>query len=341
MSRAAEFYPPIEPYRSGRLAVDEIHTLYWEECGNPVGIPVVFLHGGPGAGCSPEHRRFFNPQYYRIVLFDQRGAGRSAPHGEVRNNTTELLVSDLEALRTLLGIPSWHVFGGSWGSTLALAYAQEHPQVCLSLTLRGIFLLTAAEIEWFVRGIRYFAPQAWQAFVEFLPQRLRGDICAGYWEMLNDPEPEVRRAAASSWASFEARNATLRASAQMMAEVGHSHVAVGLARLEVHYMRANRFSPDDQLLRRVDRIRHIPCTIVQGKYDLICPPVTAVALHAAWPESTLQIIEDAGHSAYEPGIRAALVTIMDRRAEQQPAQQTAPQPAPQPPQQPTRQAGGQ
>jgi proline iminopeptidase len=312
-SRTPEFYPPIEPYRSGRLVVDEIHTLYWEECGNAGGVPVVFLHGGPGAGCSPDHRRFFDPQRYRIVLFDQRGAGRSTPHGEVRNNTTAHLVSDLEALRALLEIPAWHVFGGSWGATLALAYAEEYPQACLSLTLRGIFLLRNSEIDWFLHGIRHFAPQAWEAFVGFLPERLRGDICAGYWELLNDPEPEVRRAAAGAWATYESRCATLRSSAQTVGEVGASQVAVGLARLEVHYMRANRFSPDDQLLRRVDRIRHIPGAIVQGKYDLVCPPITAVALHDAWPESTLQIIDDAGHSAYEPGIRAALVAVMDQR----------------------------
>lgn len=308
-----EFHPPIVPYRSGQLAVDDIHTLYWEECGNPAGVPVVFLHGGPGAGCSPDHRRFFDPQRYRIVLFDQRGAGRSTPHGEVRNNTPARLVADLEALRAMLEIVAWHVFGGSWGSTLALAYAQEHPQVCLSLTLRGIFLLRKSEIDWFLQGMRTFAPQAWQDFVGFLPEALRADICEGYWALLNDADPEVRRSAAHSWARYEARCATLRASAEMMAEAANSHVAVGLARLEVHYMRANRFTPDDLLLRRVDHIRHIPCAIVQGKYDLVCPPITAVELHAAWPESTLQIIDDAGHSAHEPGIRSALVELMNKR----------------------------
>ncbi|MDB6087440.1 MAG: pip [Gammaproteobacteria bacterium] len=316
-SRTPEFYPPIEPYRSGRLVVDAIHTLYWEECGNPAGVPVVFLHGGPGAGCSPDQRRFFDPQRYRIVLFDQRGAGRSTPHAEVRNNTTAHLVGDLEVLRGMLEIPAWHVFGGSWGSTLALAYAQEHPQACLSLTLRGIFLLRDAEIDWFLHGIRQFAPQAWEAFVGFLPERLRGDIREGYWELLNDPRPEVRSAAASAWATYEGRCATLRSGPQSVGQAGLSQTAVGLARLEVHYMRANRFLPDDLLLRRVDRIRHIPGALVQGKYDLVCPPVTAVALHAAWPESTLQIIDDAGHSAYEPGIRAALVAIMDQRVAQQ------------------------
>jgi proline iminopeptidase len=300
-------------------------------------MPVLFLHGGPGAGCSPEHRRFFDPKYYRIVLFDQRGAGRSTPHGEVTNNTTAHLVSDIEALRNLLEIPAWHVFGGSWGSTLALAYAQAQPQPCLSLTLRGIFLLRASEVEWFVRGLRYFAPLAWEQFVGFLPEPLRGDICNGYWTQLNHELPEIRLAAANSWATYEARSVMLRSNTAVPAvpvgasgaaagasgtagvasppvsSASASQSAVGLARLEVHYMRANQFVPDDALLRGVERIRHIPCAIVQGKYDLLCPPITAVALHAAWPESTLQIIEDAGHSAFEPGIRAALVATMDAR----------------------------
>jgi proline iminopeptidase len=306
------------------LPVDDIHTIYWEECGSPTGVPVLFLHGGPGAGCSPEHRRFFDPQYYRIVLFDQRGAGRSTPHGETTKNTTAHLVSDIEALRETLKIPVWHVFGGSWGSTLALAYAQAHPQTCLSLTLRGIFLLQASEVDWFLHGIRNFAPREWQQFVGFLPESLRGNVCEGYWTQLNHELPEIRLAAANSWASYEARSVSLRTNAAVpaVAPAGSSppvlsssaaHSAVGLARLEVHYMRSNQFVPDDALLRGVERIRHIPCAIVQGKYDLLCPPITAVALHNAWPESTLQIIEDAGHSAFEPGIRAALVAIMDGR----------------------------
>lgn len=345
-----DLYPSIEPYRTGRLPVDDLHTIYWEECGNPSGVPVLFLHGGPGAGCSPEHRRFFDPQYYRIVLFDQRGAGRSTPHGETRNNTTAHLVKDIEALREMLKISQWHVFGGSWGSTLALAYAETHPAACLSLTLRGIFLLQAYEVDWFVHGMRYFAPQAWKEFVEFLPESLRGDLCDGYWTQLNHELPEIRAAAANSWAGYEAKSVSLRSgspstgaggsgaaggsggssSGSLGGSGGHggsggsklvagsgaisntaSPSAVGLARLEVHYMRSNQFVPDDALLRGVERVRHIPCAIVQGKYDLLCPPITAAALHAAWPESTLHIIEDAGHSAFEPGIRAALVTIMD------------------------------
>ena len=286
---------------------------------------MLFLHGGPGAGCSPDHRRFFDPKHYRIVLFDQRGAGRSTPHGEVTNNTTAHLVNDIEKLRSMLDIPVWHVFGGSWGSTLALAYAQTHPEPVLSLTLRGIFLLRASEVEWFVHGMRYFAPQAWQELIDFLPASLRGNICEGYWTQLNHDLPEIRLAAAHTWATYEARSVALRTNTavaqpsaaavpgQPAMSAAAAHSAVGLARLEVHYMRANQFVPDDALLRGVERIRHIPCAIVQGKYDLLCPPITAVELHRAWPESSLQIIEDAGHSAFEPGIRAALVNIMDGR----------------------------
>jgi proline iminopeptidase len=309
-----DLYQVIEPYRTGRLPVDDLHTVYWEECGNPTGVPVLFLHGGPGAGCSPEHRRFFDPQYYRIVLFDQRGAGRSTPHGETRNNTTAHLVSDIESLREMLKIPQWHVFGGSWGSTLAMAYAETHPQPCLSLTLRGVFLLQAYEVDWFLHGMRNFAPQAWEQFVEFLPESLRGDLCDGYWTQLNHELPEIRAAAANSWAGYEAKSVSLRTNGTAVASGPvASSSAVGLARLEVHYMRSNQFVPNDALMRGVERVRHIPCAIVQGKYDLLCPPITAVALHKAWPESTLHIIEEAGHSAFEPGIRAALVSIMDGR----------------------------
>ncbi|MBV8855121.1 MAG: prolyl aminopeptidase, partial [Sinobacteraceae bacterium] len=276
----------------------------------------VFLHGGPGAGCSPEHRRFFNPRAYRIVLFDQRGAGRSTPAAEIRNNTTAHLIGDMERLRQLLGIDRWHVFGGSWGSTLALAYAEEYPQRCLSLTLRGIFLLRQVEIDWFLHGIRQFAPRAWRAFTESLPPQLRRDVRDGYWQLLTDPDPQIRQNAAHAWASFEAHCVSLRASAPGQANLAN---ALRLATLEVHYMRNNRFAPDDLLLQRAVRLAGIPCAIVQGRYDLLCPPITAVALHEALPGSELHIIDDAGHSAFEPGIRATLINIMDGRAAVPPA----------------------
>ena len=308
-----ESYPPIEPFRSGRIQVDSIHEIYWEECGNPDGVPVVYLHGGPGAGCSPESRRFFDPSRYRIVLFDQRGAGRSTPHGEVSNNTTALLVADIEVLRAKLGIAAWHVFGGSWGSTLALAYAQEHPDRCSSLTLRGVFLLRDSEVQWFLYGVRKFAPRAWQSFEEFLPEHLRGDLLEGYWLMLNDSSAQVRLNAALSWARYEGGCATLLSSVQMMAQASDPHIAVGLARVEVHYMRANRFTPDDGLVCGLSGIKHIPCAIVQGRYDLLCPPETAMLVHSMLPGSSLHIMDDAGHSAAEPSIRSKLLQIMDER----------------------------
>ncbi len=307
-----DLYPPLEPYVSGRMEVDDIHTLYWEECGNPAGAPVIFLHGGPGAGCSPSHRRYFNPEKFRIVLLDQRGAGRSTPNGETRNNTTALLIADLERLRRERGIDAWHVFGGSWGSTLAIAYGEAHPEACLSMTLRGIFTMRAAEIDFFFLMARYFVPTAWETFLDLLPPEHRHDPLTGYALLLEDPDPAVRMAAAKRWSVYEATCATLRPDPHMIAEANDDRLAYGLARIEAHYFQHNRYEPDDQLLRDVTKIRHLPATIVQGRYDLLCPPATACELHRAWPGSRLVIVEDAGHSASEPGIRAALVAATDR-----------------------------
>ena len=310
-----DLYPVIEPHVSGRLEVDEIHSLYWEECGNPDGIPVVFLHGGPGGGCSPSSRRFFDPARYRIVLFDQRGAGRSTPNGELRNNTTAHLIADLETLRTLRGIDAWHVFGGSWGSTLAVAYAQEFADACLSLTLRGIFLMREWEIRWLFEAGRLFRPDAWETLLGGLPPELReGDPLEGYAKLLEYPDQAVRLSAARRWSIFEATLANLIPSSTRIAEANEEHVAYAMARIEVHYFRNNRYDPEDQLLRRVNRIRHLPATIVQGRYDLLCPPISATQLHRAWPGSRLIIVDDAGHSATEPGIRSALVAVMDEIA---------------------------
>jgi len=307
-----EAYPAIEPYVSGRLAVDEIHSLYWEECGNPDGSPVVFLHGGPGGGCSAASRRFFDPARFRVILFDQRGAGRSTPNGELRNNTTAHLIADLEQLRKLRGIDAWHVFGGSWGSTLAVAYAQEFPEACSSLTLRGIFLMREAEIRWLFEAGRLFRPEAWEALLEGLaPERRGGDPLEEYATLLEHPERGVRLAAARRWSTFEATLANLVPNSARLAGANEEGVAYAMARIEVHYFRNNRYQPDDQLLRRMDRIRHIPATIVQGRYDLLCPSITAMQLHRAWPGSRLIMVEDAGHSATEPGILSALVTVMD------------------------------
>jgi proline iminopeptidase len=315
MTTLRDLYPPIQPYVTGRLSVDEIHTLYWEECGNPKGIPVVFLHGGPGGGCSATSRQFFDPSRYRIVLFDQRGAGRSTPTGELRNNSTAHLVADLEALRKARGIAAWHVFGGSWGSTLAVAYAQESAGSCLSLTLRGIFLMREWEVRWIFEAGRLFRPEALEALLGGLPPELQqGDPLEGYASLLAHPDRATRVAAARRWCVFEATLANLIPDPTRIAGANDEQVAYAMARIEVHYFRNNRYEPEDQLLQRVERIRHLPATIVQGRYDLLCPPITATQLHRAWPGSRLILVDDAGHSASEAGIRACLVTVMDEIA---------------------------
>jgi proline iminopeptidase len=315
MTLSRDLYPVIDPYASGYLVVDEIHSLYWEECGNPEGIPVVFLHGGPGGGCSATSRRFFDPARYRVILFDQRGAGRSTPNGELRNNTTAHLIDDLEKLRRRCGVEAWHIFGGSWGSTLAVAYAQEFAQVCLSLTLRGIFLMRKWEIRWLFDAGRLFRPAAWDALLGGLPPDLReGDPLEGYATLLEHADYAVRLAAARRWSIFEATLANLVPNPTRLAEANDAQVAYAMARIEVHYFRNNRYQPEDQLLKGMERIRHLPATIVQGAYDLLCPPITATQLHRAWPGSRLIIVDDAGHSATEPGIRSALLDVMDEIA---------------------------
>ena len=307
-----ELFPPIEPFETGRIAVDDLHTIYWEQCGNRNGVPVVFLHGGPGAGASPTHRRFFDPQHYRIVVFDQRGAGRSTPLGEVRRNTTDLLVEDIEALRRHLRIDRWHLFGGSWGSTLALAYAQAHPERCLGLILRGIFLMRRTEIDWFLYHMRVIFPEAWSSFAGHVPEAERGDLLEAYWRRLDSPDRATRMAAARAWSMYEGACSSLLPSPDLIAASGEDNHALGLARIEAHYFRANRFTPEDRLLRGVPRIRHLPAVIVQGRYDVVCPIVSADELRRAWPEADYRVIPDAGHSAMEPGIRAALVQAAER-----------------------------
>jgi proline iminopeptidase len=305
-------YPPIDPRTSGRLALDAIHTMYWEESGNADGIPVVFLHGGPGGGSSPRHRRFFDPRAYRIVVYDQRGAGRSTPLGELRDNTTPHIVADLEVLREKLGIERWLVFGGSWGSTLALAYAEAHPERCLGLVLRGIFLCRQGEIDWFLYGLRNVFPEAWERFAGYLPPEERGDLLGNYHRRLVDPDPAVHVPAAKRWSAYEGACSTLLPSAETVRHFEDDVVALGLARIEAHYFRHGIFLPENALLARIDCIRHIPGVIVQGRYDMVCPAVSAHDLHAAWPEARYLIVPDAGHSAWEPGICAALVEACDR-----------------------------
>lgn len=305
-------FPPIRPYRSGHLTVDEIHTLYWEECGNPNGVPVLFLHGGPGSGLSPRHRQFFDPAYYRIVLFDQRGAGQSTPLGEVRNNTTPLLVQDIEQLRQMLGITQWLVFGGSWGSTLALAYGQAHPEACTGFVLRGIFLCTPREIDWFMNGIANFFPNIHAEFVKDIPLQERSDLLSAYCQRLFSDDPAVSLRAARTWSRYEGSCLHLLPHPEVVDEFGSDAVALGVGRLEAHYFRHLGFFSPDQLITNVSRIAHLPAVIVQGRYDVICPPQSAWALHQAWPSARLQVVEDAGHSAMEPGISSALVAATER-----------------------------
>jgi proline iminopeptidase len=307
-----ELYPEIEPFATGRLAVDGLHTLRFEESGNPQGVPVVVLHGGPGAGGSPAHRRFFDPAFYRIVVFDQRGAGRSTPHGELRDNTTPHLIADLEALRNHLRVDRWLLFGGSWGSTLALAYAQAHPQHCLGLVLRGIFLCRRSEIEWFLYGMRAIFPEDWRTFAEHVPEPERHDLLAAYWRRLDDRDPAVRIAAARAWSAYEGACSTLLPSADTVAYFSGDRVALGLARIEAHYFRHGGFLAENQLLDNVERVRALPGMIVQGRYDMVCPIVTADELSRAWPQAQYIVVPNAGHSAWEPGIRAALVAATER-----------------------------
>jgi proline iminopeptidase len=307
-----EFYPEIEPYASGYLAAGGPHQLYWEQCGNPRGVPIVFLHGGPGAGSSPVHRRFFDPAHYRAVVFDQRGAGRSKPLGELTDNTTPHLVADIESLREHLGVERWIVFGGSWGSTLALAYAETHPDRVKALVLRGIFLCRRSEIAWFLYGMRAFAPEAWRVFAGHLPEAERGDLLGNYHRRLVDPDPAVHMPAAKAWSIYEGTCCTLLPSPETVASFAQDTLALGLARMEAHYFKHDIFLPDNSLLANVGRIRHIPAVIVQGRYDLVCPIETADELARAWPEAEYVIVPDAGHSAMEPGIRSALIEATDK-----------------------------
>jgi proline iminopeptidase len=302
-------FPPILPRRHGMLAVDPLHTLYWEEVGNPDGVPVLFLHGGPGAGLSPQHRRFFDPQYYRVILFDQRGAGKSTPLGEWRANTTARLIEDIETLRAMFGIEQWLVFGGSWGATLALAYGEAHPQRCLGFILRGIFLCTAAEIDWFLHGVRWFYPELYEAFTAPIPVAERGDLLGAYCARLQSDDPAVYWPAARAWSRFEGRRVFLLPQPE---EAASDTLDLGVGRLESHYMAHLGFFSDDQLIAEVGRIAHLPAVIVQGRYDVICPPLSAWRLHQAWPGAQLRMIADAGHGALESGIAAALVAATEQ-----------------------------
>lgn len=309
-------YPEIEPYRTHRLGVDAIHELHVEECGNPDGLPVVYLHGGPGAGISANHRRFFDPARYRIVLFDQRGAGRSTPHGELRANTTWDLVGDIETIRERLGVDRWQVFGGSWGSSLALAYAQAHPDRVTGLVLRGIFLGRPEELRWFNElggGAQWIFPERWSRYLAHIPIEERGDMLHAYGRRLDSDDATIRLAAARAWNAWGSGSATLLHDPDSQDDTAEPERAIGKARLEVHYFRHGCFFQPDQLLRDIDRIRHIPATIVQGRYDITCPVRSAFDLANAWPEADLKVVL-AGHSVMDAGIVDALVSVTDAMA---------------------------
>lgn len=310
------FFPPIEPFQRGMLSVSPLHNLYFEQSGNPKGKPVVFIHGGPGGGTDAKQRRFFDPSVYRIILFDQRGCGRSTPYACLEENTTWDLVADLEQLREHLKVERWLLFGGSWGSTLALAYAQKHPDRVTEMILRGIFLLRASELRWFYQdGANAIFPEAWEAFLAPIPPEERDDMLGAYHRRLVGPDPDVALAAARAWTRWETSTSFLLPNLEYIEAASADRFASAFARIESHYfVHRGFFEEDEQLLRDVERIRHIPATIVQGRYDVVCPVSSAWELHKSWPESELIVVPDAGHSAYEPGVLDQLMMATERYA---------------------------
>jgi len=309
-------FPPIEPYNHGWLSVGDGHEIYYEESGNPTGKPCLFVHGGPGGGASPAARQFFDPDKYRIVLFDQRGCGRSQPHASIETNTTWHLIDDIELIRETLGIDRWLVFGGSWGSTLSLAYAQSHPERVTELVLRGIFLLRAQELQWFYQhGASELYPDAWQHYLAPIPDAEQHDLISAFHSRLTSEDPEVRLSAARAWSVWEASTSFLIQNEDFMAQLDEPEAALAMARIECHYfVNGGFFESPNQILEAVDRIRHIPCVIVQGRYDVVCPPTTAWDLHEAWPEADFKLIANAGHSAFDPANAAALLEATNRFA---------------------------
>jgi len=306
-------YPAIEPFDTGRLKVSAVHELYYEQCGNPSGKPAVFLHGGPGGGVSPDYRRYFDPEIYRIVLFDQRGAGKSTPHASLEENTTWDLVADIERLREHVGIERWQVFGGSWGSTLALAYAETHPARVTELVLRGIFLCRPKEIKWFYQeGASAIFADVWEEYLKVIPEAERGDMVSAYHRRLTSDDLATRVEAARAWSIWEGSTSKLFFDPDSIERFADTEFALAFARIECHYFMNNSFFPtDNYLIENVGKIRHIPARIVQGRYDVVCPMTSAWDLHRAWPEAELRIIQDAGHSITEPGIIDALIDSTD------------------------------
>jgi proline iminopeptidase len=305
-ARRTDLYPEIAPYADGMLKVDGRHSLYWEVLGNPDGQAVVFLHGGPGAGSLPVHRRFFDPGHYRIVVFDQRGAGRSTPAADIGDNTTAHLIKDLETLRRHLGIERWLVFGGSWGACLAIAYGIACPEHCTGFILRGVFLGRRRELDWFLHGMGTVFPEARRAFTDFLPADERSNLADAYHQRLTDPDPAIHLPAARAWGRYES------ACSVLVPKSDGGGASLALARIESHYFKNAMFMAENHLLDNLDRVSHLPAAIVQGRYDVVCPIVTADELAAAWRGAELAIVPDAGHVAMEPGIRTALVAATER-----------------------------
>ncbi len=307
-----DLFAPITPYSNGFLKVDDTHELYWEQSGNEHGVPIVLLHGGPGAGAGPVHRRFFDPDYYRIIIFDQRGAGRSHPLGSLENNTTQHLIEDTEALRTHLKIDKWHLFGGSWGSTLALAYATKYKERCLSMTLRGIFLCEQDEIDWFLYGMRTIFPEAWDQFAAIIPENEQHNMLDAYYTRLTDEQnPETQIEAAVRWSLYEGACSSLIPNYETITTNEQKQHALALARIEAHYFKTQKYSKKTSLLNNIDTLREIPTTIVQGRYDVICPIKTANKLHQLWPEADYIVVPDAGHSALDAPIRSRLIEAVE------------------------------
>jgi len=306
------FFPPIEPYETGLLKVGEPHELYWEQCGNPEGEPILFLHGGPGAGCSEQDRCFFDPEFFRIILFDQRGSGRSRPVGELTDNTMDFTAADIEQLRVHLGLERWHVFGGSYGSTISLYYSQKFPQRCKSLVLRGIWLLREEEIDWWLYQVRMIQPEIWQEFADFIPEAERGDLLEAYWQRLTGDDRELALEAARRWTIYEVSCCTLLPNEEFLSHFSEPDVCWAVARLEAHYFRNLKPDPDSLLLDGVERIRDIPSFAVHGRYDIVCSVKNLIDLADAWPELDTVISPDSGHSSHEPGITRELVAATNR-----------------------------
>lgn len=312
-----ELYPPIKPYKQGKLQVSDLHAIHFEESGNPQGKPIVLLHGGPGGGCPAFYRQYFHPEKWRLIMFDQRGCGQSTPHAELRENTTWDLVNDIEKLRGHLEIEKWVVFGGSWGSTLSLAYSQTYPERCKGLILRGIFLLRQKELRWFYQeGASYIFPDAWEEYLKPIPSDERDDMLTAYYKRLTSPDLQIRLEAARAWSIWEASTSRLFLDKGLMQIFGKSEFADAFARIECHYfINKGFFESENQLLMNVHRIRHIRCVIVQGRYDVVCPMISAWELHLAWQEAEFIVVPDAGHSMSEAGIKSALIEATDRFAE--------------------------